>query len=75
MGAKYSGLSLLTSIRAAREASGITQAQLADAMGSTQTTVSQIECGHRLPTFATLMIMADRVGLRIVAVPKKVGVQ
>lgn len=41
-----------------REARGLTQSRLAARMGTSQSAISQIEAGERVPSFATLVELA-----------------
>ena len=51
--------SLGPQIRAAREAAGLSQEQLADLMDADQGQVSRTERGNKMPTVLTLMRFAD----------------
>jgi transcriptional regulator with XRE-family HTH domain len=47
-------------IRALREARGLTQEMIADRIDGTQKYMSQVECGHRSPSWETLVAIAHR---------------
>ncbi len=49
---------------AARVRAGLTQAELADRMGTTQSAVARIEGGKRLPSVKTLLRYAEATGCR-----------
>ena len=49
---------------AARARAGLTQAQLAKRMGTTQSAVARIEGGKRLPSIKTLLRYAEATGSR-----------
>ena len=49
---------------AARVRAGLTQAELAERMGTTQSAVARIERGKRLPSVKTLLRYADATGCR-----------
>lgn len=52
-------------IREAREAAGLTQAELAERLGTTQSAVARLESGRSAPTVATLDRVAAALGLRL----------
>lgn len=52
-------------IKAAREAAGMTQKQLAEKLGVSDTYVSQYERGKRNPKWYTLMNIADALGVTL----------
>jgi DNA-binding XRE family transcriptional regulator len=49
---------------AARVRAGLTQAQLAKRMGTTQSVVARLESGRQLPSMKTLLRYADATGSR-----------
>ena len=49
-------------IRSLRRRAGLTQAQFADALGTTQSAVSRWERGHDEPRVSTLLAMLDVAG-------------
>jgi ribosome-binding protein aMBF1 (putative translation factor) len=53
-------------VRAAREKLGITQAELAARIGSTQPAVARLEAGGVSPSLDTLSRIADALGLELV---------
>lgn len=53
-------------VRAERETLGLTQAELADRMGTTQPTVARLEAGGVTPSLDTLHRAADALGLELV---------
>ena len=59
--------SISARIREVRLDSGLTQREVASASGLAHSTVSRIECGHVLPTLATLERMAAAMGTTIAA--------
>jgi transcriptional regulator with XRE-family HTH domain len=54
-----------TNLRAAREAAGLTQEELANAIGTTQAYYSKVEGGHHDPSVRTVAKIA--VGLGVTA--------
>ena len=50
-------------IRALREAKGMTQTELAEALGVDQTTISTWETGKAAPTMFNLQRLADLLGV------------
>lgn len=57
-------------LRRAREAAGLTQRELGDRAGVTQTTVSMYEAGRRDPSVSTFERMLAATGYRIEVVPQ-----
>jgi ribosome-binding protein aMBF1 (putative translation factor) len=53
-------------VRQARERVGLTQAELAARIGSTQPAVARLEAGGGTPSFATLRRIAAALGLELV---------
>jgi len=53
-------------VRRARERLGMTQAELASRLGSTQPAVARLEAGGVTPSLATLRRIADALGLELV---------
>lgn len=58
---------LLEKLRQEREARGLTQAQVAAALGLTRQAIAAAEGGHTAPALDTLVRWADAVGLRLEA--------
>jgi transcriptional regulator with XRE-family HTH domain len=56
-------------VRALRERRGLTQRQLAQALGWDQPQVARLEAGAVTPNLATLQLLADRLGLVITVAP------
>lgn len=52
-------------LRAFRESRGLTQSQLADAAGTTKTTVYRIETGRMEPTWGLATSLADALAVSI----------
>jgi len=57
---------LAEQVRAARERSGLTQAQLAARIGSTQPAIARLEAGGVTPNLATLRRIAAALGMELV---------
>ncbi len=53
-------------VRTERERRGLTQAELAERMGTTQPTVARLEAGGVTPSLDTLHRVADALGLELV---------
>lgn len=53
-------------VRAERERAGLTQAELAERMGTTQPTVARLEAGGVTPSLDTLHRAAEALGLELV---------
>jgi transcriptional regulator with XRE-family HTH domain len=51
---------------AARARAGLTQEQLAERMGTSQSAIARIESGDRIPTVRTLQRFAEATGTRLV---------
>jgi transcriptional regulator with XRE-family HTH domain len=51
-------------IKDIREKRGLTQAELAAEIGMNRALLSQIECGHMLPTLDTLLAIARALGCK-----------
>jgi len=60
------GYVLCREMIAARVRSGLTQAQLAQRMGTTQSVIARLEGGQRSPSVRTLRRLADATGSRLV---------
>lgn len=60
-------------IRSAREAAGLTQAQLAVAAATSQAAVSAYEHGRKQPSVATLARLLAAAGSRLTTVPAHPG--
>jgi transcriptional regulator with XRE-family HTH domain len=58
-------MELATQLAAARRDAGLTQAQLAEAVGSSAATISHYETGHRVPSLARLCELADALGVTV----------
>lgn len=56
-------MELGTRVRQTRKAQGMTQSQLADALGTSQSAVSQIEAGDRNPTYDMIRRLADQLNV------------
>lgn len=67
----YNSEDLVSGIRQAREAAGISQRALRDRSGLTQSHISQIESGKLEPGLSTFIDMARALGLELLLVPKK----
>ncbi|MGO9097013.1 MAG: helix-turn-helix domain-containing protein [Bryobacteraceae bacterium] len=50
---------------AARHRAGLSQAEVARRMGTTQSTVARLESGQRLPALSSLQRYADAIGHRL----------
>ncbi len=59
---------IAASIRKARKATGITQADLADLAGTSERTVRAIETATGNPSLATVVAVANAVGLHMAAI-------
>lgn len=55
----------------ARIAAGLTQKQLAQRMGTTQSAIARLESGTRTPTIDTLYHLAEALGIDFVIAPGK----
>lgn len=55
----------LDEVLTARAASGLTQAQVAERIGTTQSAVARLESGKAKPSIATLQRYADALGYRV----------
>lgn len=60
------GFELGVRLRAERERLGLTQAELAERMGTTQPTVARLEAGGLTPSLDTLHRAAEALGLELV---------
>lgn len=58
---------IAASIRKARKAAGITQADLADLAGTSERTIRAIETATGNPSLAAVVAVANAVGLHMVA--------
>lgn len=56
---------IATRIKAARQAKGVTQEELAEAIDRTVETISNLERGKSLPSLQTLMIIANALDMSI----------
>jgi transcriptional regulator with XRE-family HTH domain len=56
---------LARALIAARGGAGLTQAQLAERMGTTQSAIARLESGRTQPTTATLQRLARATGTRL----------
>ena len=50
---------------AARAHAGLTQSQLAERMGTSQSAIARIESGNRIPSLRTLLRYAEATGTRL----------
>ena len=57
---------LLDALLKARQDAGLTQAQVAERMGTTQSVVARLESGRRAPSMRTVQRYAQAVGARAV---------
>jgi len=64
--AQAAGFDLASELIAARARAGLTQAQLAQRMGTTQSAVARIENGRRAPSMRTVQRYASATGTRAV---------
>lgn len=55
----------LDEVLKARASSGLTQAQLAERIGTTQSAIARLESGTAKPSVATLQRYADALGYRV----------
>ena len=60
-------------VKRAREASGLTQSQLAERIDRTKEAVSNIERGVSLPGLDTLQMICDVTGIPLTAVVEAIG--
>lgn len=56
---------LIRSLIEARNRAGLTQAQLAERMGTTQSVIARLEGGRSTPTWSTLRRYAEATGSRL----------
>jgi transcriptional regulator with XRE-family HTH domain len=63
--ALYDELSLASQLIEARARSGLTQAQVADRMGTSQSAVARLESGTARPSLSTLKRFAQATGARV----------
>jgi HTH-type transcriptional regulator / antitoxin HipB len=52
-------------VKARREATGLSQRELAELVGTRQPNVARLEAGHVLPTLSTLERVAEALGLTL----------
>lgn len=64
---------ILRDLVGARRARGIAQRMVAERMGTTQSAVSDLECGATDPRLSTLQRYARAVGMRLVVEVEQVG--
>ena len=57
---------LAEQVRRIREDKGLSQAELAEGMGTTQSAVARLEAGGTSPTIPTLRKLADALGVELV---------
>jgi len=67
-----SRLSIVDALEAAREAQGVTQAELASRAGTSRVTVGRIEAGYD-PKLSTIYELARALGLELTLVPKSLA--
>ena len=53
-------------VREARRRAGLSQAQLADRLGTTQSAIARIECGRSEPSFSKVVAAARACGIELV---------
>lgn len=58
-------MSLGDRIREMREDQGLNQSELAERVGTSQSTISQLEKGKRNPSYRTLQSVADALGVSV----------
>jgi predicted transcriptional regulator len=58
--------SLVHELISARTRAGLTQAEVADRMGTTQSVIARLEGGHRQPLMRTVQRYAEALGCRAV---------
>lgn len=63
---------LIDELRQARRSRGLTQRDVADALGTTQSAVARLEAGHTSPRLSTLTAYASAVDLTITTVGRDV---
>lgn len=56
---------LIEALLSARCRAGLTQAQLAERMGTTQSVIARLEGGHTTPSLSTLSRYAEATGSRL----------
>ncbi len=56
---------IATRVKAARQAKGVTQEELAEAIDRTVETISNLERGKSLPSLQTLMVIANALGITL----------
>ena len=61
-----SEFSVARELIAARLRAGLTQGQMAERMGTTQSTIARLESGRRTPSLRTVQRYADAAGCRAV---------
>jgi transcriptional regulator with XRE-family HTH domain len=64
---KYRVPGFAARLRELREAAGLTQAQLAERAGLHKLTVAKLEQGIREPSWATVLVLSDALGLECTA--------
>lgn len=64
---------LVAGLVARRRELGLTQRRVAADIGSKQSHICEMELGYREPSLRVLRRWADRLGMRIVAVPDERG--
>jgi transcriptional regulator with XRE-family HTH domain len=60
---------------AARVRAGLTQEQLAQRMGTTQSVIARLESGRRMPGVRTLERLAEATGTRLVVRFERTGIE
>jgi transcriptional regulator with XRE-family HTH domain len=66
---------LARALIAARAAAGLTQAELAERMGTTQSVIARLESGRVQPTTGTLQRLARATGTRLRIAFERVGAE
>ena len=61
---------IVISLIGARQRRGLSQADLADKVGCTRTTINRIECGKTSPSLKLLLRIADQLGIGVALLTK-----
>jgi DNA-binding XRE family transcriptional regulator len=70
---RRASVSLGRQLRAYRAAHGLTQRDVAERLGWDQPTVARLEAGLVTPNLATLALLSERLGVRLVLAPEAGG--